>query len=323
MPVHSSCTELCDKVNIAYADCLTVLSLVAADRLHTIFIYIYIKLDLESRRIVLYLFFIDHLSVCARASLIQLLAIEVFSSSWGRNDGQNCSWMQCVFWQQCNILVKNVILDLVHCHSLSKPHVFWKSVLLHVRTLLLVVVSYYLLINIVRICCCVASKHVLMSFHLIHTSDMIIHIKTWNIHSFHYHVQNAMIPCCSQELLPFLTIMYPFLPPFSTNKCSILPHFLLPSISWSTSQPRCFQKTYAYTKIPFLIVATIIQNLSILTAIVSHCYILQIFPSLHSCTNYLINRPTQKLSIVNFLGTVASWGSQKEGRYWGLYNQLD
>ena len=30
-----------------------------------------------------------------------------------------------------------------------------------------------------------------------------------------------MIPCCSQELLPFLSVMYFFLPPFSTNYSSI------------------------------------------------------------------------------------------------------
>jgi hypothetical protein len=91
--------------------------------------------------------FIDRLSICAPS--IQLPVTEAFSSSWGRNDRQRCNWMQCVFWQQCNILVKNVILDLIHCHSLSKPHVFWKSVLLRVTTLLLVVVNYYSLINIV------------------------------------------------------------------------------------------------------------------------------------------------------------------------------
>ena len=53
-----------------------------------------------------------------------------------------------------------------------------------------------------------------------------------NIHSFHWHVQNATIPCCSQELLPFLPVMYFFLPPFSTNYSSIVSHFILPSISW-------------------------------------------------------------------------------------------
>ena len=37
-----------------------------------------------------------------------------------------------------------------------------------------------------------------------------------DIHFLHWHVQNATIPCRSQELLPFLFI-YPFLPPFSTN----------------------------------------------------------------------------------------------------------
>jgi len=37
------------------------------------------------------------------------------------------------------------------------------------------------------------------------------------IHSFHWHVQNATIPCRSQELLPILSVIYSFLPPFSTN----------------------------------------------------------------------------------------------------------
>ena len=55
-------------------------------------------------------------------------------------------------------------------------------------------------------------------------------------HSFHWHVQNAMIPCRSQEPLPFLPVIYFFLPPFSTDYSSILPHFILPFLSWSTSQ---------------------------------------------------------------------------------------
>ena len=67
----------------------------------------------------------------------------------------------------------------------------------------------------------------------------------WNVivdvRSFHWHVQNVMIPCRSQELLPFLSVMYFFLPPFSTNYSSILSHPILPSISWSTSQSHCSQ----------------------------------------------------------------------------------
>ena len=51
------------------------------------------------------------------------------------------------------------------------------------------------------------------------------------IHSFHWHVQNAAIPCRSQELLPFLSVIYPFLLHFSTNQSSILPYFILTSIS--------------------------------------------------------------------------------------------
>jgi hypothetical protein len=43
-------------------------------------------------------------------------------------------------------------------------------------------------------------------------------------HSFHWHVQDVTIPCCSQELLPFLSVICFFLPPFSTNHSFILPH---------------------------------------------------------------------------------------------------
>jgi hypothetical protein len=67
------------------------------------------------------------------------------------------------------------------------------------------------------------------------------------IHSFHWHVQSATIPCRSHELLPFLSVMYFFLPPFSTNYSSIFPHFILSSISWSTSQSRCAQIHIQYS----------------------------------------------------------------------------
>ena len=64
-------------------------------------------------------------------------------------------------------------------------------------------------------------------------------------HSFHWHMQNVTIPCHSQELLPFLSIMYFFLPSFSTNYSSILSHLILPSISWSTPQS-CCSKIHIY-----------------------------------------------------------------------------
>ena len=60
-------------------------------------------------------------------------------------------------------------------------------------------------------------------------------------HSLFWHVQNVTIPCRSQELLPFLSVMYFFLPPFSTNYSTILSHLILPSIFWSASQICCFQ----------------------------------------------------------------------------------
>jgi len=45
------------------------------------------------------------------------------------------------------------------------------------------------------------------------------------IHSFHSHVQNVTIPCRSQELLPFLSVIYPFpptsLPSSLTSSCHL------------------------------------------------------------------------------------------------------
>ena len=73
-----------------------------------------------------------------------------------------------------------------------------------------------------------------------------IHLMHFIIHSFHWHVQNVMIPCCSQELT-FLSVMYFFLPPFSTNYSSILSDLILPSISWSTSQSCCSQIHIQYS----------------------------------------------------------------------------
>jgi len=70
---------------------------------------------------------------------------------------------------------------------------------------------------------------------------VFFHISAPFIHSFHWHVQNSTIPCHSQELLPFLSVMYFFLPPFPTNYSSILSHPTLLSISWSTSQSCCSQ----------------------------------------------------------------------------------
>jgi hypothetical protein len=48
-----------------------------------------------------------------------------------------------------------------------------------------------------------------------------------HIISFHCHMQNVTIPCHSQVLLPFLSVIYFFLPLFSTNYSSILHHFIL------------------------------------------------------------------------------------------------
>lgn len=54
------------------------------------------------------------------------------------------------------------------------------------------------------------------------------------IYPFLWHVQNAIIPCRFQQLLPFFSVIYFLMPLFSTNYYYILPPFMLLSISWST-----------------------------------------------------------------------------------------
>ena len=65
--------------------------------------------------------------------------------------------------------------------------------------------------------------------------------------SIHWHEQNAVIPCRSQEPPPFLPIIHFFLPLLSANHSSILPHFIQLSISWSASWSYCFQIHVQYS----------------------------------------------------------------------------
>ena len=81
-------------------------------------------------------------------------------------------------------------------------------------------------------------------FHSVRLSVFVIflkwlsfnHLMHFIIQPFHWYVQNVAFPCLSQELLPFLSVMYFFVPAFSTNYSSILSHLIFLSISWFTSQ---------------------------------------------------------------------------------------
>ena len=59
-----------------------------------------------------------------------------------------------------------------------------------------------------RMCVCITEREGTGRWRIVHYTF---------VHSFHCHVQNVMIPCHSQELLLFLSVIYPFLPPFSTK----------------------------------------------------------------------------------------------------------
>ena len=80
--------------------------------------------------------------------------------------------------------------------------------------------------------------HLKNIFTIYHAFHSFIHSL---IQSFQWHVQSVTIPCHSQELLQFLSATYFLLPPFSASYSSILSHFILPSISWYTSQSYCSQ----------------------------------------------------------------------------------
>jgi hypothetical protein len=79
-------------------------------------------------------------------------------------------------------------------------------------------------------------------------------------YSFFIHsidVQNVTNPCHSQELLPFLSVIYFFLQLFFTNYSSILPYYFLPSISWSTSQS-CFFSKFIYNTLLGILFSSIL-----------------------------------------------------------------
>ena len=73
----------------------------------------------------------------------------------------------------------------------------------------------------------------------------------FTVHSF-FGMQNATISCCSHELLPFLSVIYPFLPPFSTNQSSILHYFILPPISLFPNSFTVESRSIVSTSIVFL-----------------------------------------------------------------------
>ena len=68
-----------------------------------------------------------------------------------------------------------------------------------------------------------------------------------HINPIHWHKQNVVIPCRSQEPPQFLPIIHFFLPLLSADHSSILPHFIHSSISWSTSWSCCFQIHIQYS----------------------------------------------------------------------------
>jgi len=80
-------------------------------------------------------------------------------------------------------------------------------------------------------------KLIVLFFAILQTRQKIEFLSLFVIHSFHWHVQNVMIPCCSQELLLFviteLTIKF--------SQCFLIftPHFQL---KWTFLSPPTLKK---------------------------------------------------------------------------------
>ena len=137
-----------------------------------------------------------------------------------------------------HIISYHIISYHIPCHVISY-HI--QIILYHIYHI--IIILYHILYHIIFKSYCIIyiiSYHI--SYHF--KSYYIIHIINQSIH---WHEQNAVIPCRSQEPPPFLPIIHFFLPHLSANHSSILPHFIQPSISWSASWSYCFQIHVQYS----------------------------------------------------------------------------
>ena len=137
----------------------------------------------------------------------------------------SCLWQVEFFLRSCHISVQGGNWNIPHLRCFTASGFVYKSVWIHHEFCALYSLSSPIM------------KVSIVIQRLFNGSP---YIKSF-IHSFHWHVQNSTIPCRFQELLPFVCVMYFFLPPFPSNCSSILSHTILPSISWSTSQSSCSQ----------------------------------------------------------------------------------
>jgi len=74
------------------------------------------------------------------------------------------------------------------------------------------------------------------------------------IHRFHWHVQNVSIPCFLGSIFHSSLLYIISFHVLSTNYSSILPCFILPSISWSTSESCYFTNLYIIHFWEFLVI---------------------------------------------------------------------
>jgi len=91
---------------------------------------------------------------------------------------------------------------------------------------------------------CVCNSGTCLSLYCMRSNKLVYELGVSYFISFHWNVQNLMIPCHSQELLQFLSVIYFFFPPFSTNYSSIL-------------TPSC----HLFLGLPLLVVSKFIYNI--------------------------------------------------------------
>jgi hypothetical protein len=138
------------------------------------------------------------------------------------------------FHTQDRLLSRKVLCSFWGCHFqctwnvTNFPHCFAVSSLAHLTFIYSLLVIFWVVPQ--RVVFNNRRFGKLCLFQLYRRVDMKSRIHLFIHSSFHWHVQNMMIPCCSQELLPFLCVIYFSLPPFfilPTSLTSSCHHFLV------------------------------------------------------------------------------------------------
>ena len=149
----------------------------------------------------------------------------------------------------------------------------------------------------------VAIKFVIDNLLLLCTSKNVIH-------SFRWGVQNATIPCHSQELLPFLSVMYFFLPP------TIIPSSLTSSCHLFLGLPlNLVDPKFIYNTLLGILFSSFSVHAQTIVIYITLLY--EHYRNIHSCSSTLLlcNMHTNltAMKIMRFLASTRWLHTTKKG----------